>query len=175
MLKGKKVELRPFLQSDIEPFVQKVNTLEAKGEYLPLNIANSVELQKKFSENGLLAEDSGRFLIIERESGKSVGYVVFFRGNHYTPGFEVGYVIYNQADRGKGYCSESLQLLTSWLFLSKEINRLWACMDTENIGSRRVAERCGYLLEGVLRGSTFGRGEYRDLFMMALTRADFKK
>ena len=36
MLKGKKVELRPFIQSDIEPFVQKVNTLEAKGEYRDL-------------------------------------------------------------------------------------------------------------------------------------------
>ena len=45
-------------------------------------------------------------------------------------------------------------------------------MDDTNERSRRVAERCGFALEGVLRGDTLApSGEPRDTRVYALTRS----
>lgn len=175
MMTGEKIFLRPFCKADLESFVEKVNTLEAKGEFLPLNFANLTEVQKKFDENGFLNEDSGRFMIIEKESKRPLGYVLYFKAAHYMSCYEIGYCIYSNKDRGRGICSEATNLLTNWLFLTKEMNRLQICMDTKNEGSRRVAEKCGYQHEGVLRGSVYSRGKYNDLHILSMTREDFNK
>lgn len=174
MLNGKKVHLRPFRLADVEFFIKKVNTMEAKGDFLPLNMTNLIETQKKFNENGLITEESGRFVIVSNETEKTVGFVIYFKGTHYSPGYELGYIIYSAEDRGKGYASEALSILTRWIFLSKEVYRLQVCMDTENMGSQIVAEKCGYMKEGVMRGGNFSRGEYRDLLLYSMTRPDFK-
>lgn len=103
-----------------------------------------------------------------------LGNIDYFKAIHYMAGLEIGYNIFNPADRGKGYCSEALHMMTEWLFLSKQINRLQICADTENIGSRSVAEKCGYIYEGILRKAVYSRGKYRDLAIYSMTRADFE-
>ena len=175
MIKGKRLYLRPFKQQDLEVWVEYVNNFDYRGDYLPLNITNQVEINKKFNENGLLGEDYGRLLICENETHRMLGYIVYFKTAHYLVGLEVGYVIFNPADRGKGYCSEALALMTEWLFLTKEIMRLQVTVDMGNIGSRRAAEKCGYICEGTLRMAVFSRGEYKDIIMLSITRPEFGK
>lgn len=175
MIKGKRIYLRPFKQQDIEPWVEHANNFDYRGDYLPLLITNQVEIIRKFSENGLLSEDYGHLLICENETNRMLGYIVYFKTTHYMVGLEVGYVIFNPADRGKGYCSEALALMTEWLFLSKRIMRLQATVDVDNIGSRKAAEKCGYIYEGTLRMAIFSRGEYKDIVMLSITRPEFEK
>ena len=175
MIKGKRLYLRPFKQQDLEVWVDHVNNFDYRGDYLPLDITNQVEINKKFIENGLLAEDYGRLLICENETDRMLGYIVYFKTTHYMVGLEVGYVIFNPADRGKGYCSEALGLMTEWLFLTKQIMRLQATVDVGNIGSRKAAEKCGYMYEGTMRMAIFSRGEYKDIIMLSITRPEFEK
>lgn len=175
MIKGKKLYLRPFKQQDIDVWVEHVNNFEYKGDYLPLNITSQVAINKKFSENGLLDEDYGRLLICENETDRMLGYIVYFKTAHYLVGLEVGYVIFNPDDRGKGYCTEALALMTEWLFLSKQIMRLQVTVDVDNIGSRRAAEKCGYIYEGTARMAVFSRGKYNDILMLSINRPEFEK
>lgn len=175
MLKGERVSLRPMKESDLEYFVEMLNTMETKGDYLPLNIVNLVDVKKKFSETGMMEADQGRFLIVENGTDRAVGHVGFFKGSHYANGYELGYGMFFNDDRGKGYCAEAVRIATKWLFETKEINRLQICMDIENMGSKKVAEKCGYFYEGMHRGSIFSRGTYRDLYTYGMTRADFLK
>jgi [ribosomal protein S5]-alanine N-acetyltransferase len=44
-----------------------------------------------------------------------------------------------------------LRLLTRWAFDEAEAQRAYLIIDVENRASARVAERCGYQLEGVMR------------------------
>lgn len=175
MINGERVYLRPFKQQDIEPWVEHVNNFDYRGDYLPLNITSQVEINRKFIENGLLSEDYGRLLICENVTNRMLGYIVYFKTTHYMVGLEVGYVIFNPSDRGKGYCSEALDLMTEWLFLTKQIMRLQATVDVDNIGSRKAAEKCGYIYEGTLRMAVFSRGEYKDIIMLSITRPEFEK
>jgi [ribosomal protein S5]-alanine N-acetyltransferase len=75
--------------------------------------------------------------------------------------YEVGVILYEQRDRGRGYGSEAIELLASWLFESGKAARVQAGTDVSNTAMRAVLERLGFRLEGVLRGygasSTGGR------------------
>jgi RimJ/RimL family protein N-acetyltransferase len=53
--------------------------------------------------------------------------------------------------RGRGVATSALRELTTWAFTELGMVRLELLIDVDNPGSQRVAENCGYTLEGVLR------------------------
>jgi RimJ/RimL family protein N-acetyltransferase len=63
---------------------------------------------------------------------------------------ELGYVVAPHA-RGRGVATWALAALTRWGFAELEALRLELLISVENGASKRVAERCGYVREGVLR------------------------
>ena len=63
------------------------------------------------------------------------------------------------AHRGRGFTAEALRLLTDWAFDGVGLRRMELVVDVRNVGSRRVAERAGYLAEGVLRQRSIHRYE----------------
>jgi RimJ/RimL family protein N-acetyltransferase len=83
---------------------------------------------------------------------------------------ELGYVIAPHA-RGRGVASESLRLLTEWAF-EQGAERLELLIATDNPASRRVAERCGYRLEGVMRSVYFKQGRRGDTELWSRLPAD---
>ena len=63
---------------------------------------------------------------------------------------ELGYMVAPSA-RGRGVATEALRLLTAWAFEKLGAVRAELVISTENEASKRVAERCGYQREAVLR------------------------
>ncbi len=53
--------------------------------------------------------------------------------------------------RGKGLATEALELVTSWALERHDVVRAQLITHIDNTASQRVAERCGYLKEGILR------------------------
>ena len=72
---------------------------------------------------------------------------------------ELGYLV-APAFRGRGVAGEALELLCVWAFTELGLVRLELMIDPENVASRRVAERCGFVKEGLL-GSLHVKGEIR--------------
>lgn len=63
---------------------------------------------------------------------------------------ELGYIVAREA-RGQGVGTAILRLLTEWGFAELAAKRLYLVIDVENHASHRIAERCGYQREGVMR------------------------
>jgi RimJ/RimL family protein N-acetyltransferase len=63
---------------------------------------------------------------------------------------ELGYIVVRAA-RGRGVGAAILGLLTRWAFEEVGAQRAYLIIDVENPASARLAERCGYRLEGVMR------------------------
>jgi RimJ/RimL family protein N-acetyltransferase len=63
---------------------------------------------------------------------------------------ELGYIVAREA-RGQGVGTEILRLLTEWAFTELGARRLVLIIDVDNHASLRVAQRCGYQREGVMR------------------------
>jgi RimJ/RimL family protein N-acetyltransferase len=72
---------------------------------------------------------------------------------------ELGYVV-SPAARGRGVGTRILALLTRWAFDDVGAQRLALIIDVANPASERVAERCGYVREGVMR-SVHLKGDVR--------------
>jgi RimJ/RimL family protein N-acetyltransferase len=70
-----------------------------------------------------------------------------------VPRFEIGYWI-RASEQGKGYVIEAVNALTAFCFDKLNANRVEIRMDDKNERSWRVAERCGFTLEGLFHNDT---------------------
>jgi RimJ/RimL family protein N-acetyltransferase len=98
---------------------------------------------------------------IETHDGEFLGLGMFVRIEPEGRQGEIGYVV-DPAARGRGVATRTLQLLTDWGFSQLGMKRIELWIDTTNSGSERVAERAGYVLEGVLRSVWFKEEIRRD-------------
>jgi len=67
-----------------------------------------------------------------------------------VPKVEIGYWV-RTPYTGRGYITETVNALTEFAIRYFGVRRIEIRMDDRNEPSRRVAERCGYELEGILR------------------------
>ncbi len=171
MIKGKNIILRTMTKEDIKPFCELNSHVEERGRYWPMGLPSLQKMEKDFEENGFWDQKNGWLLICDYD-GNLLGSIGYFTQTEYVAGHEIGFQIFRASDRGKGYMSEALRLLSAFLFLSKDIPRLQVVTDVENIGCRKVAEKCGYQLEGTMRKFSFTRGKYRDFVMYSLLREE---
>jgi ribosomal-protein-alanine N-acetyltransferase len=68
--------------------------------------------------------------------------------------------------------TEAVQLMVDYLFGTKHPSRIQLVIAPENAASRRIAEKCGFILEGTARGAFFNDGRSRDLLLYSLLRDD---
>jgi len=85
----------------------------------------------------------------------------------------VGYWLRPEA-RGRGVATEALRLVSHWAFEALAVERLSLITDPENTASQRVAERAGFLREGVLRAWHPTREGRRDSVMFSLLPRDLQ-
>lgn len=85
---------------------------------------------------------------------------------------EIGYWV-GRPWWGRGIATEALVALSDAVFaLHPEIVRLFALPFADNLASRRVLEKGGYVLEGILRDAAVKNGSLRDQAVYALLRRD---
>ena len=129
-------ELRRFLAS--LPWVAAEQTLE------------SAEIYCRNGQANFLARKDLPFLLFEKSTGQLVGATGLHRIVWATPKVEVGYWC-RTTRSGRGFVSEAVTALSDFAFGHLHAVRVELITDEENTGSRRLAERCGFVLEGVLR------------------------
>jgi RimJ/RimL family protein N-acetyltransferase len=95
------------------------------------------------------------------EDGDFLGIAVVPRIDRETQTAELGYVVVPAA-RGRGVATEALRRLTAWAFDEQGMFRLELMISVDNPGSKRVAEGCGYVREGVLRSLHVKQGLRED-------------
>lgn len=83
----------------------------------------------------------------------------------------IGYWL-DKEHTGHGIMTRAVHLLTEYAFEALDLHRIEIHIAAENHASRRIAERLGFTLEGVLRGAQRLRGEYHDHALYALLRDD---
>ena len=74
---------------------------------------------------------------------------------------ELGYIV-APAARGRGVATAAIRLLTDWGFTERGLLRLELLISVDNVASIRVAERAGYVKEGVLRSLFVKDGRRED-------------
>lgn len=174
MIRGRNIALRTIREGDLDALLALDNDHERRGPYVIHRLTSRPALDKEFRENGLLTDDSGRLLIVDPDD-RLLGTIGYFRPGHYMDAYELGYVLFETAERGRGITTEAVGLLADWLFRVKKIGRIQLGIVPQNVASRRVAEKSGFQLEGVLREAVYLGGASCDLEMWSLLRREWEE
>lgn len=115
----------------------------------------------------------GAFAVVEAASGEVAGSVGLHVVDAELAVVEVGYWA-APAVRGRGMTTRALRLLSRWLLDSVGAARVQLRADVRNAASVRVAEKAGFVREGVLRSSGYNHraGRRIDYVMFSLVPAD---
>ncbi|MNI31360.1 Ribosomal-protein-serine acetyltransferase [compost metagenome] len=146
-------ELRPWM-----PWARLLPTLEQS------------EASIRKSRLEFLERKDLRLLLFHKDSGELVGSSGLHRIDWQTRKFEIGYWVRTSCSR-QGYITEAVQAITDYAVRELQANRLEIRCDSRNLPSARVAERCGFTLEGILRNDKCDvEGRLRDTMIFAKVR-----
>ena len=171
MLNGERVRLQLVRDEDLPAFITAHEEIANRGAYFPLGVLSGAALRKQHAENGLWEREEGTLLIWNHDD-EIVGHIEFFKPVSYWDAFELSYQLYDQRHAGHGYTTEAVQLLVDYLFGAKKQHRIHLVIVPGNAASRRVAEKCGFVLEGTARGAFFNGGRNHDVLLYSLLRTD---
>lgn len=129
-------ELRSFLSS--LPWVAAEQSVSASESWC-----------RNAQANFLLRKDLP-FLLFEKSRNVLVGASGLHRLVWETPKVEVGYWV-RTSRRGNGFVAEAVNALVQYAFDFIEAVRVEIVTDEANAPARKVAERCRFALEGILR------------------------
>ncbi|MDR1564104.1 MAG: GNAT family N-acetyltransferase [Oscillospiraceae bacterium] len=155
---GATITLRPFNNGDIDALTEYANNSKIANN-LRDGFPNPYtrEAGVAFLEDANKNPEKQRIFAIDL-NGEAVGSIGFFLKDGYKrKSAEIGYWLGEPFWR-RGIASKSLLLLTRLAFETFDILRLYAEPYAQNIGSRRLLEKCGYTYEGTLRSSVYKNG-----------------
>jgi len=168
LLEGKNVNLRMAEKEDLPLLSEWFNSPEFAGRYNPLDAQESkTDIEKRYEK---LGSEKAWFLILKKD-GSRIGYLGMGTG---VFGWQIGYVLI-PSERGKGYCTEAVQLAVDYLFMSKDIVRVQAGTFTDNVASQSVLEKAGFQREGRIRRGMFAWGNWADLYLYGILREEWKE
>ncbi len=121
-----------------------------------------------------LRRDSLNVGVFETATGRYLGGTGFHTISWRLRAFELGYWLRTSA-AGHGYMTEAVRLLLGLAFGQLDARRVTILCDTQNIRSRAIPERLGFVHEGTHRkDSLTPSGEPRDTLVFALTDDDYR-
>jgi RimJ/RimL family protein N-acetyltransferase len=174
---SEEIRLRPVVESDL-PLLERIyDDLVDASEYGFFGYNNPGHIRKRF-EAGFIGLEGGKLAVVRDASLGEVGdvYVGDVGWHRVVTGptsfsWNIGIGLLAK-ERGKGYGSRAQRLLVEYLFAHTQVNRIEAGTEVTNIAEQRALEKAGFTREGVLRGSCFRAGVWRDMVSYSVVRSD---
>jgi RimJ/RimL family protein N-acetyltransferase len=177
---GERVVLRRWRDADAQPIYE---TVMASQEHLAPWMPWAKQYQSVDDAYQFIRGQSGHWSfqkrigtgIWRREDGALLGGLGVTVRHWGLPAFEIGYWI-GQMYEGRGYMSESVRVMTTYLFEVLQAQRVAIRCDARNLRSKAVPERLGYTFEGSMRHYDLGTdGTIRDMLIYAMIPDDYAR
>ncbi len=133
--------------------------------YTPRDAHSWVRSNKSYHQPNNLAIE------VEGQAVGNIGFTV--KDDIYRYNAEIGYWL-SEDYWGRGIMTEAIPIMTDYIFKNFQVNRLFACVLGNNIGSMRVLEAAGYQREAILRKAAIKNDHYLDEYIFALLRAEYE-
>jgi len=170
MIRGKKVSLRPVMESDYPLIRQWMNHPEI-WRYMDYEEPYSLQDVREDIERSREEGQPFAILVGDRPIGR-IGLNQFRRRDRICS-FHM--FIGEPAYWGKGYARDAVMALLSYAFERFDLHQveLWTLAD--NNRAVGTYERCGFVLEGRLRERSWKEGHWVDHVVMSVNREEFAK
>ena len=152
-------------ESAIEPMREAIRTIAGKDVSID-DLRRRVEASGEWGDHGI------EFGVSRGDAVLGVVQAMACPVRDMRDTYEVGILIFDREQRGQGIGFQALSLLLGYLFDERRAIRVWFTTDGDNVAMRRLGERLGFRLEGVLRGAHEADGRLTDSALYGMTRDD---
>lgn len=171
---SERIYLSPISVEDYQIYTKWFNdeTLSRGVGNFKLNITELSE--KEWLENNC---KNGRynFSIINKEDNKIIGGYGLEVKDEVSRRIHVGGFIGEEEERGKGYGTEALKLITKFAFEILNAQTTFSGIFSFNEASIKSALKAGYSIAGKYRKAYFYNGEFHDEICIEMTKDDYLK
>jgi len=166
-LTGERILLRTLDEADAQgPYRVWMNDA-AVTRFLESRFRSFSETDlRKFIGDANARPDTVFLGIFLREHGQHIGNIKLEIARAHLRG-EVGVLVGDKEQWGKGYASEAISQLAQHAFGDLKLHKLTAGCYSANVGSMRAFENAGFVIEGVRARHYALEGEWLDLVLMA--------
>jgi len=141
---------------------------------LGLNSDEELLIEKRKSEGGYKTYDRTivSFVLVLKDTNEVIGRGGFH--NWYKDHFkaELGYTLNKDVYKRNGFMTEAVNAILKYGFETMQLNRIEACIGTQNIASLSLIKKFGFTREGLLRQHYVRDGEIQDSFLFSLLKED---
>ena len=145
--------------------------------YNPVAVKTLEDLRARLSKAGHDLSDlnsAEEFVFFIRHDNTLVGTVTLKNINHMMMYAEIGYGI-DANYQGRGLGTGAVRLLVNKIFSETKLRRLMAFVAEENIASRKLMEKVGFLKEGVCREHYIINGQPVNEVLYGLLRSEWER
>ncbi|MEU9114193.1 GNAT family N-acetyltransferase [Streptomyces sp. NPDC048483] len=177
ILTSERLFLRPFEPSDAtavhtacqEPDIPRWTSVPS-----PYGIHDAEQFVGTAAPEGWHTDTSYSFAVLSRADGSLIGAMGLVRLALLRTSerqAELGYWTAKE-HRGKGYTVEAARAVVHWAFADLGVERMEWLAEAGNEGSRAVARKVGFQMEGTLRAKLVHEGTRRDVWIGSLLPSD---
>jgi RimJ/RimL family protein N-acetyltransferase len=113
------------------------------------------------------------FTVRDAGDGRYLGQVGLHQIHWPSRVARIALIIAHKTDHGRGYGSAALRALVTHAFQVEKLHKLWMMFFRTNGRTRHLAEKLGFVEEGVLREEYLYKGGYHDMVRVSLLEREF--
>jgi len=172
MLNGQRLTLRAIERDDLPRYVTWLNDPEVTDHlkaYLPFNLDDEIEWYEAQRKDATMQN----FAIVISAENRHIGSIGLMKINHREQNAELGIVIGDKTQWGRGYGGEAIELLLPFGFFTLNLHRIYLRVDATHTAAIRCYTRCHFIEEGRLRDAIFRRSRFEDQLLMSVLRPEY--
>jgi len=169
-LQGEKIAFRPVSKDDYSLIYEWFNDPEVTYFMFTGQRPTSLEKVSEIMDTDLKSERNVIFTIIDKANNQAIGLCGLYEINNTAQKAEMRIIIGNKDSWGRGYGTESVEIINYYGFDRLNLHRIYLGVTGENIGAIKTYEKAGYLHEGVLKEDIYRNSRYYDSIRMGFLR-----
>lgn len=171
-LEGERIRFMALCTTDVQE-IHNYASDEAVSRFIGWNLMHTLDETREHIETMLKREAAGTHLyasVALKSAQTIIGTAMLFNFDQKANHAELGYV-FDKNHWGKGYGTETVTLMSDFAFGTLKLHKIHAKVVAANIGSARILEKNGYVLEGRLRDHFFIENQYYDALLFGKIQA----
>lgn len=169
------VKLRAIEMEDTELLLYLLNAPEVEcrtvGWHFPISHNEQEQWIEKFRNS-----DQSIKLMIELSNSKTIGMIMLENLDWKNRTVSFGCKLHPfSKDRIKGDIVDAINGMLQYVFFELGINCVYGVLQEENVFSRKLCKKIGFVEEGTLRQRVYKSGKYKNLISVSMLREEYTK
>lgn len=171
---GHRIQLRPIRLDDVDAIMEWINDPEVTRNFATMSRQITRQEELGFLQ-ATIASPTDRLYAIEDLEGRYLGNAGIHKIWWPSRNGRLGVVIGRRDAQGRGLGQEAMRLLCAVGFEELGLHKLWLIHYRTNARMHHLAQKLGFVEEGVMRDEYFHDGRFHDMVRHSLLEHEYPR